>query len=568
MSTLKEQLGIIDEAYLTGMANKGLVNRALKDLEASGIRFTLGDNELKADFADGTSVSITGALDNFTCSCPSRTICKHVVMAMMKASHQEQLASVSEAPKDKQDDGQTFTPSLFGGFDYLLGYTKDLLIKQFGKSVYNDVLFKVLSGEKCEIEEGTILNLKLMDGAFTVRFLPGVSNSDSVCTCKAKNCRHLLEAILQYIKHKTGKLDFEPVGSDVEVDTGIIPHVMEFLESIFRIGLIRLPAEYSGKCAQFAVLCHGAGFADFERLFEVCSKELTLYGQKSAGFNRNSLMSVLTRIYLVCREIKDGGIEAALASAGKFKRQYLELPKLLLKGMGAYPWYAKSGFCGVTAIFYAPELRQTFTFTSSRPVESEKNAVFMIGQTWRAKTAWNLPISFNAMSKTELTLTGAKISDNLRLSSSAETVATLVGTITSFGFGVALEDFSHIKQLFQEDADNSRLIYTALQISALGEGVYNKITQTYTIQLTDKADNKLPLTIRYSKINETAILNFEFMEQHTIVPEAISVSISLPDEDFHATIFPIAVMINNEMINVGEYKMFTVNEKSNFAKFF
>jgi len=596
MPALKEQLSIIDEAYLIGIANKGLVNRAQKDLAASGIRLSLDNTVLEATFDDGTSVTISNSLGNYKCSCPSRTICKHVIMALMEAAGsmegvQESATTLSGSMEGVQEPVVALSGNMEGGsfetFNYLLEYKRDMLVKEFGKSVYNDVLFKIMSGETCEIEESSILTLKIMDGAFTVRFLPGVSTTESICSCKNKNCRHRLEAIMHYIKHKTGKLEFEPFTTESDVNIEIIPHVSDFVETIFRIGLIRLPAEYAEKCAQFAVLCHGAGFAVLERLFETCSRELTLYEQKNASFNRSALIRNLTRIYQICSEIQVGGMEVAVILAGKFKRQYMELPKLSVMGLGAYPWYAKSGFCGVTALFYAPDLRQTLSFTSTRPVESEKEAAGGILQIWRAKNAWNISVSLGAISKAELSLTGAKISDNSRLSSSTNTSAFLMKPVTSLQVselqastpeageldvnknrGVVLDDFSKIKRLFSSEADSSRMIYTVLMISGLHEGYFNKITQTYSVQLSDKNENKLLLSLRYSKINETAILNFEYMVRKSIVPDAITVSIFLPDEDFQAVIFPIAIWMNGEIINVGEDKLFTINEKSDFTKFF
>ena len=194
MSSLIEQLRIIDDTYLTGISNMGIVNMAQKDLDASGIRVALSDGMLEASFADGTSVVITGTLSNFKCSCPSRTICKHVVMSLLSASQQVGAQSgkndsnpcqVAEPSGNEdtnppqmaeqsgnEDDNPCQVAAHSGKFEYLLGYKQDTLIVAYGKSVYNDVLFKVMSGETCEIEESTVLILKIMDGAFTVRFLP------------------------------------------------------------------------------------------------------------------------------------------------------------------------------------------------------------------------------------------------------------------------------------------------------------------------------------------------------------------------------------------------------------
>ena len=582
MPPLKERLRIIDDDYLAGISNRGIVNRARKDLAGSGINVGLSDAGLEAAFADGAIVKIIDGPGNFQCSCPSRAICKHVIMALIQASME-----VSESSGANEEP-----PAVSGGFDYLLAYNKDSLVKEFGKTSYNDVLFKLMSGGSCEIEEASILGIKIMEASsenpglcvtrpiqnahlphvnsafVSVRFLPNASTAESICTCKVKNCRHRLEAIMHYIRHKTGKLDFEPFKAGGDASIEIIAPVALFIEDIFSTGLVRLPSEYAEKCAQFAVLCHGAGFAVFERLFEACAREVELHEQKSVRFNKNALARNLTRIYQMCREIQNGGNEKAAALAGKFKRRYMELPKLRILGLGAYPWYAKSGFCGVTAVFYAPELRQCLTFTSSRPVSSEKEALANIERIWRSKSAWNLPLGFGAIAKGELSLTGAKISEDGRLSSSESTVASLVKPRTAIGSdetgamndtfieGIFIDDFTAIKNLFSSDQDGPRMVYGVLKISGIGEGSFNRISQTYAIHLIDKFENRLALTVRFSKINETAILNLEHMARNGMVPEVLTVGISIPDEGFETRVFPIALWMNGEIKNIDEEKLF------------
>jgi hypothetical protein len=487
------------------------------------------------------------------------------------------LKAVENAHTDREQE-QTMPVATSGGFDYLLEYTQDRLAKEFTKSAYNDVLFKLMSGETCQIEEASILVIKTNEAAFTVRFLSGASLAESVCSCKIKNCRHRLEAIMQYIKYKTGKLDFQIITQDSDLDLDIIPKLSTFIEDIFRTGLFRLPAEYGEKCMQFAVLCHGAGFVVFERLFEACGYELSLYIQKSASFNKNTLLRNLTRIYQMCNEIQSGGIEKAAALAGKFKRQYMEMPKLHIIGLGAYPWYAKSGFCGVTAVFYAPDLKQSLNFSLSRPVGSETEAATGIEQIWHSNSAWNLSLSLGAISKGDLSLQGAKISENGRLSSSENTSATLIKSQTvlsaisseleSANSSATVNDFSNIKNLISGDPDDTQTVYAVLKIRGIDKGSYDRITQTYRTQLFDGFENTLTLTIKYSKINEIEILNFEHLAHNKIIPDAVTVSIAIYDDSFGATVTPVAIWMNGEIINIGVEKLFSNDKKSEYAKFF
>jgi hypothetical protein len=131
-----------------------------------------------------------------------------------------------------------------------------------------------------------------------------------------------------------------------------------------------------------------------------------------------------------------------------------------------------------------------------------------------------------------------------------------------------LDDFTNIKNLFSTDPDSPRMVYAVLKIASLGEGSFNRITQTYTAQLTDSFENRLKLAVPYSKINETAILNLEYLERSGIVPDAVTVNIALPDEGFGAAVFPIALWINGEIKNSGEENLFADDKKSDYEKFF
>jgi len=566
--SLREQLKVIDDAYLIGIANKGLVNRAHKEVTNGEITVTVTDSLLEAAFSDGTAVKVQETLTKFECSCPSRTICKHVLMAFIKAA---QTSDTAESTTEASIGAEIETGDEAGSdtnFDYLLVYTQDSLVKEYGKKVYNDILFKIKSGEPCLIEEGSILNVKMMEGSISVRFLPASTINESICTCKTSKCPHRLEAILQYIRFKTGALPFEIITQDGVVSEEIIPHVMTFVEDVYRIGLFRLPPEYSEKCSQFATLCHGAGFAIFERLFEACGYELNLYEQKNAGFNINRLIKNLAEIYQVCNAIRTG--KNAVALAGKFKRQYMELPKIQVLGLGAYPWYAASGFCGVTAVFYCIQLKRMLTFSSSLPAESENEGLAAINKFWKIKSAWNLHISLDQLAKGEFSLTGAKVSDNGRLSSSESTTGNIDHAQTDCDslHNIMLDDFTKLKDVFSTDIDNPQVVYAVLKPTGMDNGTFNRITQEYTIYITDRFENSLVLTIPYSKTNEITLLNFEYMEKQKLVPEAITVSISIAEDKYEASIFPIAFWKSGELKNIGKERIFTGKKPSSFAKFF
>jgi len=559
MPSLLEQLNTVDEDYLIAIANKGLVNRAKREAGDTGVALSVSDNEIKSVFPDGTEVKITDTLSQFECSCPSRSICRHVLITILKVS--------ADAPNATVDSSEETGEISDAAFDYLLNNTAEMLIKMFGKSAYNDILFKLSAGSTAEISQSSILSVTLADSTFTVRFLPDADLKQSVCGCKSKNCRHLLEAILHYIRHKNGKLDFEATESDLNIDISVLPHVKKLIEEIFKTGLSRLPVGYAEKCGQFGVLCHGAGFAVFERLFQSTEKELTLCHQKNAAFNKSRLIGNLTGIYRHCCLFENGG---DLRAAGKFKQKYVELPKICAVGMGASSWYTKSGFCGVTAVFYSPDIKRTVTFASSRPVTSENEAIATITQMWQMKSYWNLPVNLGALSGGELSLIGAKISESGRLSASEAVTASLIQPDINYMHKdlspLVYENYGKIKDLFSFDAETPQIIHIILKVEKIENGHFDRITQSYKAEVFDRMGNHLTLTIDYTKITETTILNLEHMARQNITPKAMMVSLSLSQETHSAVIFPVTVWNEDKPINLCKEKMYA--DEGGYARFF
>lgn len=82
MSDWQSVLQEIDDDYLIGISNKGIVKRAYKDMETIPCEISqktvFEENEVKVHVGEET-VQIKLPLGESTCSCPSRSICRHVV---------------------------------------------------------------------------------------------------------------------------------------------------------------------------------------------------------------------------------------------------------------------------------------------------------------------------------------------------------------------------------------------------------------------------------------------------------------------------------------------------------
>ena len=101
MSAITNALHSADESYLVGMSNKGLYKRAVKDLESADGTVT-PDGETLVVAIGGETVILRDPLWESTCSCPSRSICRHVLTAILFA--QSHLGEDTEDTAEEEPD--------------------------------------------------------------------------------------------------------------------------------------------------------------------------------------------------------------------------------------------------------------------------------------------------------------------------------------------------------------------------------------------------------------------------------------------------------------------------------
>ncbi len=105
MGNWKEWLEEIDDDYLIGIANKGLVKRAYKDKEAGDYEVMSMEEEAQVRVGEET-VQVRYPLGESGCSCPSRTICRHVILGIL-AVKEKALAGGTEAARGANAAGGT-----------------------------------------------------------------------------------------------------------------------------------------------------------------------------------------------------------------------------------------------------------------------------------------------------------------------------------------------------------------------------------------------------------------------------------------------------------------------------
>lgn len=82
MNVWMDRLADVDDDYLIGLSNKGIVKRAYKDKEETAAEIISTEAEAVIKVG-GETVTVLYPLGESKCTCPSRSICRHVVLAIL-----------------------------------------------------------------------------------------------------------------------------------------------------------------------------------------------------------------------------------------------------------------------------------------------------------------------------------------------------------------------------------------------------------------------------------------------------------------------------------------------------
>ena len=82
MEELKRLLLQADDEYLAGLSNKGTVKRAYKDLEQEKPSARWDGEGAEVAWKEA-SCRVRAPLGDSSCSCPSRSVCRHLIGAIL-----------------------------------------------------------------------------------------------------------------------------------------------------------------------------------------------------------------------------------------------------------------------------------------------------------------------------------------------------------------------------------------------------------------------------------------------------------------------------------------------------
>ena len=556
MEALKTLLGQVDDDYLIGLSNKGTIKRAYKDLEKETPVLTWQEESAQVALKEETCV-IRVPLGESSCTCPSRSICRHILTAVLwlkrelagkeaeggEKSPKGQVSEEGKQPSTKspaqskeslKPAKQNMNPDVKNEF---LALPLEKLKKACGSRSLKRFFAHIQAGETPSMEETSIVTVKLPWDRETVKLLEPLEYS--TCTCHSRElCTHKAQALLYY-QMKKGVLtlkDLESAGEEgaafhKEQAAEAALSVWEALSLQLCTGLSRQSEEVMESLERLAVISHRALLASLESGLREMAGEYKEYLERSAAFREERLLQKLLEAYRRARGIAGAGsVEEIRPLAGKFRGTYEAGGTLRLMGFGVRSFSSKTGYEGEIYYFLETKKQEFYTWTDARPMFYEGVHRRRPASVENAPAPWGLSCSREQMTDLAFELREARAASGGRLSVSQETKGEITGVKSLCHEAVAPlifwdyeEMLSHYYGTFakgRERRENNafpsggRRERLALAGAVRwGETSFDEIEQRFSWTLYDEKGRKLFVALKYTREEKLTIALLERLEQ-------------------------------------------------------
>ncbi len=504
MEELKRLLVQTDEEYLIGLSNKGIVKRAYKDLEQEQPKAEWKEEEAEVRLLE-VVCRIRVPLGESVCSCPSRSVCRHLIGAILFLK-QEVSREKEDQEEKEEEQTEVFEEALK---EEVLSVPLKTLKKSCGNRKYREFLEHIKSGEEPEIKEGAVITVQIPWENAVVKLLSPLPYS--TCTCHSKElCSHKAQAVLA-CQLKYGAVTKEILEkllfASEEWDFGELKRAADAMKEGISLqlltGLSRLSPEAAGSMERLAVISHGAGLAEYETRFREAASWYRMYFERSSGFRAETFAGKLLSLYrraVLLGEARTG--EEVRNLAGSFRENYRPVPRLHLMAIGGRTFRSKAGYEGETYYFLDLEQGRWYTWTDARPTFYEGVRKRRPGQMAQAAAPWGMNCSREQMTELEFYLDHARATEDGRLSGSQETKAELGGIRDLGREEIRQKVFWDYRELLglirRENRKKGGERLALVGAARCGESAFDPVRQTFIMTLYDREERRLSVAVHYS----------------------------------------------------------------------
>ena len=550
LNKLVELVSNFDDASWAALASVGLLRRARKDLERLQLEvLDEVEGSLQINVPPFIVLMPPSGPANAKCNCPAPDACQHILAAGLfiqsQKSTKTQLKEVLTADSVRSE---------------VLLLTSDVLKSWVGATDYRKgVALLEKNSLQPSIEYGETVIIRLQPSGIEVRFVPG-GGLDGMILPRLQGKRAGVAAVLALraslgfeVPHAVAQQSLVELSGTPRTKKEILDSACGVLEDAVAVGLSHTSHILAERLVTLSISAQGTQLPRVALALRTVADEVRSILLREARADEDRLLIVMARVYALMDAIRTGNDQQTLALAGTSRGLYVEVSELELSGVGAYTWQTGSGYAGLTVLFWANQTKEFLSWSYARPEIQRIDA----RQRFYGEGPWSGTQSPKQVASSTIKLHNGRRTANGRLSSSTKTTALVLGRTVPdtldfvnrvFSSWTSLRSYVAAKQPIGLREPNPLDMIVVLEPVVFGGRSFDEISQTFSWEITDRANGVLTLSLPFREWTKESIRTLE--ELSPAAGTAWRFVVRLAHEDDELLVEPISILRSDETLPV------------------
>jgi hypothetical protein len=317
------------------------------------------------------------------------------------------------------------------------------------------------------------------------------------------------------------------------------------MEEAVAVGLSHLSSGIGARLTTLAISAQAANLPRISLALKALADEVRALQEREAQADESRLFLSLVRCWTLADATRRAGDTADPGLVGVSRSQYVDVPEMELCGVGAYPWQTRSGYRGLTLLFWSNKTREFLSWSEARP----RTQQFDPRQRFFADGPWDGAQSPRQVASSNILLRGARRTAAGRISGSSRTTVLVPGptSLAQLDFGdrcftswPALDARALAVQPIGLRDSNPLDRVAVIEPAFAGGKRFESVTQTLVWEVFDEEENVLQLSLPFEELSKETVRTLEALNPPAGSRWKILVHLNLGDERLIA--MPISIL--------------------------
>jgi hypothetical protein len=444
----------------------------------------------------------------------------------------------------------------------LLALTEADLSKWVGRKTLRDAMRLIEGSSDLDIIEDSAITVRFPSSSIECRYFPGTGLSGVVTNAPSKlRERFMAAAVLAYQRRHGIVHEIEPTPSTQRIIDGprtsqeILQSASQLLEEMVAVGITHVSGSVRDRLQTLSVSCVGGNLPRLSLLLKSLADQVSMTLRRDAAADDVQMFDTLARTYALCHAIISAGDSSSPTLIGQSRSRYDQSGAMELSGVGAYAWRTRSGYHGLTVLFWDSAAKQWCSWSDSRPITQDIS--FNPVSRYEQDMPWQGSGSARVMSRSRFRLSGAGRNDEDRLSGSEQCQAVIIDDTdaSAIDFGSRLfDDWSQLRRYvssvipagLEEHSPLERVV--VLRPASWGRRVFLPAEQRLVWELLDLQGRAILLTLPFDKVSQRAVESLEAIDPAVDQPWAIVGAVNF--DGTQVRLFPYSLLRNTGTMRV------------------